>query len=94
MRAAAESVPQIAERVELFLYRTPEECYDFQRDPDALSNLIGNPAYEVEVQRLRSELETWMERTGDPALGAFRSRASQEALEAFVQQTAIALGGE
>ena len=56
MRAAAETDPLIAERVRLFLYRVPEEFYDFENDPDALHNLIDKPGYENEIQSLRDEL--------------------------------------
>jgi len=91
MNAAAPSNPRIAARVKQFLYRTVEEFYDFQKDPDALHNLVGEPKARKELDRLRGELERWMQRTGDPALKAFRSRESPEELKAFmVEQDALA----
>ncbi len=84
MAAAAKNDPDIAARVKLFLYRVVEEFYDFEKDPDALLNLIEDPTYKIEIDRLRAALEAWMERTGDPALEAFRNRASPEALAEFM----------
>ncbi len=92
MRAAAETDPAIAERVRLFLYRVPEELYDFANDPDARRNLIGDADFAAEADRLRGELESWMERTGDPALEAFRNRGSRRALDAYLGQLAAEIG--
>jgi N-sulfoglucosamine sulfohydrolase len=94
MRAAADEDPVVAERVRLFLYRVPEEFYDFENDPDALNNLIDDPEYASELQALQNELECWMENTEDPALEAFCNRGSQESLDLLMQQTARQLGGE
>ena len=86
MIEAADDNPRIAARVEHFLYRTVEEFYDYQADPDARRNLIGNPQYQAHIDRLRNELEQWMVRTKDPALHAFRHRDDPEALEQFMEQ--------
>jgi len=67
MTAAAEHDAEIAARVELFRKRVPEELYDFANDPDALRNLIDDPAHADEVARLRGELLAWMEKYDDPA---------------------------
>jgi len=74
MQAAARTDPQVAERVKLFLYRAPEEFYDFQADPDALRNLIGEAKYKPEIDRLRRVLGEHLSRTGDPLLEVFRKR--------------------
>ncbi|MHC4915858.1 MAG: sulfatase family protein [Planctomycetota bacterium] len=92
MRAAAETDAAIAQRVRLFLYRVPEELYDFEADPDARRNLIGEAEFAAEADRLRGELEAWMERTGDPALEAFRNRGSREALDAYLGDLAAEIG--
>ena len=86
MRAAAGANREIAARVKLFLYRTVEEFYDFKKDPDALHNLIADPRYRSDLDKLRAALESWMERTGDPALEAFRNRGSPEALSKFMAE--------
>ena len=94
MEEAAQTSSRIADRVNLFLYRVPEELYDFERDPDGLNNLAGVQRYSEELVSLRSELENWMKRTGDPALKAFLSREHKERLEDFMRETALDLGGE
>lgn len=93
MREAAENDQRVAERVELFLKRVPEEFYDFENDPDALNNLIDDERYSAEVGELQSALERWMEETADPALDVFRNRNSPEALERFMESTTESIGG-
>ena len=65
MQEAAATNPAIAERVKMFLYRAPEEFYDFQADPNGLRNLIGEAKYKPEIDRLRAALKENMARTGD-----------------------------
>lgn len=72
MQAAAESDPAVAERVRLFLYRTPEEFYDFEADPNALVNRIGDAKLKPEIDRMRQSLKRWMETTADPLLERFK----------------------
>lgn len=74
MRAAAETDEGVAARVRLFLYRVPEEFYDYQADPCALRNLIDNPEHDRKIDGFRRELLRWMEATGDPLLPTFRER--------------------
>lgn len=80
MNKAAKEKTEIAERVELFVHRVPEEFYDYEKDPNALNNLIDDPAYAEEVARHRKLLEEQMRSTDDPQSGAFeellRKRAS------------------
>lgn len=40
--------------------RPEEEFYDVSEDPHEINNLIGNPEYKDEIQRLRSEYEKWI----------------------------------
>ena len=77
MVRAAEKDPEIAARVKFFQYRVPEELYDFEKDPNALNNLIGNPIYTEEVKKMRRELYAVMESTGDPLTGRFKSFLSR-----------------
>jgi len=84
MRELAETDPYWAKRLDFFLHRTREEFYDYQKDPDALHNLIDDPAYQDEVNRLRKALEDWMVRTGDHALEAFRHRNEDDVVEAYM----------
>ena len=45
-----------------------EELYDTECDPHELHNLANNPRYEQVLERMRRELNRWMEQTGDVGL--------------------------
>ena len=92
MEEAAACDPALAARNHLFTYRVLEEFYDFEHDPNALHNLIDDPNYADEIQGLRNALEEWMVETDDPALEAFRGRASQQALDELMDHLADAIG--
>jgi len=79
MREAAESRPEVAERVDLFLHRTVEEFYHFETDPDALDNRIADRD-DPDLLQLQTELERWMSETEDPALEAYHHRHDAEYL--------------
>ncbi|MCX6327009.1 MAG: sulfatase [Bacteroidia bacterium] len=74
MEAAAQTDKNIAERVKIYRFRVLEELYNLDSDPDCLVNLIDNPEYKMERDRLTSEMQLWMKRTGDPLLPAFENR--------------------
>ena len=74
MREAARTDARIAERVRFFLYRTPEELYDFAADPHGLRDLAGDPRYRPQTDRLRRTLRDNMARTGDFLLEEFRGK--------------------
>ncbi|MDF3130702.1 sulfatase [Kiritimatiellaeota bacterium B1221] len=93
MCEAAETHPEIAARVNLFLYRQVEELYDFDNDPHARKNLIEDPAYREILWELQAQLEQWMIEHADPALTAFRNRSDPDALAAYMQQQVQELGG-
>lgn len=94
MKEAAQDDARILERVTLFEYRVPEELYDFQIDPDARHNLIADPEYRDETDRLRGLLTASMETHHDPMLDAFRSRDDRAARERAVTEAVRVLGGE
>ena len=71
MKAAARNNSSIAARVKLFLYRVPEELYDYEKDPDALHNLIGDPVHKERVEGFRRQLAGHMKGTADPQLAPF-----------------------
>jgi N-sulfoglucosamine sulfohydrolase len=73
MEKAAGNDPEIARRVRLFLYRVPEELYDFDKDPDALRNLVQEGEYQKELTTMRQRLLAWMHQTEDPLEAAYRS---------------------
>ena len=72
MHLAAKSNPIIDKRVRHFVFRTPEEFYDYEQDPDARVNLIDDPRHEQRIQQRRLLLRKHMEETGDPQLEAFQ----------------------
>ncbi|MCH2664349.1 sulfatase-like hydrolase/transferase, partial [bacterium] len=76
MDAAAKEDAGIAERVNDFRYRSPEELYDFESDPNALNNLIDDPDQQTRISVFRSILLDWMEGKEDPILEDFRGRLS------------------
>ena len=84
MKALAPANPQIAARLDLFEHRVPEELYDYSRDSDALANLIDDPKFQAQRQRLTEALESWMIKTGDPMLATFRRRDDPQAREAYM----------
>jgi N-sulfoglucosamine sulfohydrolase len=86
MNEAARTDPFIAGRVQVFRYRTPEELYDLKADPDCLKNLIDQPDYRGQADRLRSELLAWMRRTGDPLTPAFENRERPEQVKQVLEQ--------
>ena len=48
--------------------RAEEELYDLKNDPDEITNLIDNPAYQTVLIKLRQKLVNWMKKTNDPLL--------------------------
>jgi len=93
MSDAAEKDDRIMQRVNLCLYRVPEELYDFQNDPNAQQNLIDNPEYTQVLKRLHQEMESHMIKTHDPALDAFRNRYKQSAIDALFNEMVETIGG-
>ncbi len=71
MRDASADDPAIAARVEHLLFRAKEELYDYSVDPDALENLIDDPAHGDRVERYRALLLEHMRTTDDPELEGY-----------------------
>lgn len=86
MQEAAKDKPEIAARVELFEHRVLEEFYDFEKDPDALKNLIDSPEHQEAIVKMRAALAERMKATQDPALDAFLGRDDPAKLDAFMQE--------
>ena len=72
MAKAAESDSALAKRVKHYLYRTPFEFYDYEKDPDALSNLFDNEEHAKLVFRYGKELNKIMKKTGDHETARFQ----------------------
>ncbi len=73
MRKAAETDAKIAERVQFFLYRVPEELYDYEKDPCALQNRIADPALAPVLADMRKAMLERMTALGDPLTDQFRA---------------------
>jgi N-sulfoglucosamine sulfohydrolase len=59
-------------RLQHFLYRVPEELYDYSRDPHALRNLAQVPEFKAELIRLRKQLLEWMQDENDYLLDTYQ----------------------
>ena len=68
MIKAGRADPEIACRVLFFLFRAPEELYDYQEDPWALRNLAVDPRHTDRLQHFRREMASWMRRYDDPMI--------------------------
>ncbi|MGZ4961578.1 MAG: hypothetical protein ACXWIU_07720 [Limisphaerales bacterium] len=72
LAVAAEKDPKIAERVRMYLFRTPEEFYDDEKDPSERHNLINEKSCAKDIAHFKKLLLEQMERTNDPLLEKFK----------------------
>jgi N-sulfoglucosamine sulfohydrolase len=86
MTEAAEQNEAIAQRIDLFRTRVPEELYQIENDPDCLQNLIMNPEHKIALQQLQQKLEERMVETNDPLLEAFRNREDRAKVDAVLSK--------
>ena len=87
MNLAAKKDQAIADRVQLFRYRVPEELYDLEKDPDCLRNLIDDPSHANTAAALRVRLRKWMETTNDPMLSALDNRTNRAVVDRVLLET-------
>jgi N-sulfoglucosamine sulfohydrolase len=85
MSEAGPTNPTIQQRVDLLLYRVPEEFYDLEKDPDALVNLANDPASAKAIASYRKDLEKWMKTYHSDALEAFQNRQHPEIVRNYVE---------
>ena len=78
MKALAETDAAMAERWRSFIYRRPDEFYDFGADPAALNNLVDGTRYRRELHDLRERLRAEMRRSNDPLLPDFETFLAQQ----------------
>ncbi len=93
MVAAAADDPEIKARTEFYLHRVPEEFYDMTNDRCERINLIDEPSRQAEIESMRQELLTLMQRTGDPFAGAFAQRDRKELIPAVIDKLNEEYGG-
>lgn len=77
MNKAALLNQELAERMDLYKFRVPEELYDFKNDPDGLVNLIKDPNLQGKKKRLMDLLYNEMKRTDDPWQKEFKEKFMQ-----------------
>lgn len=78
MKEGALVDESVDERLNMYVYRVPEELYDFKNDSDGLVNLIDDPAYQEDIFRLRELIWREMKRTEDPLHDEFVERFTNE----------------
>lgn len=69
---AAKSDEKIKNRVDQLVTGVREQFFDLKSDPDERVNLIANPSYRDQIERMRNLLLAHMEKTADPQLDNFR----------------------
>ena len=84
MLLLAKQNENIKKRVDVMRFRTTEELYDINKDPDCLHNLAQSKEHQNTIQNLRKTLQEWMKETNDHALVSFDPNNS-EVMEAYVQ---------
>ncbi len=78
MVEAAKSDEALARRLDFLRHRSPEEFYDYEKDPDALRNLIESPEMMAEVKKYRDLLAANMKATGDPLYPRFSIQIAED----------------
>ena len=68
---ASENDSELSKRAKHYLYRTTLEFYDYEKDPDALNNLIDDSSHQKMIQTHLEKLLQLMEETGDHELPNF-----------------------
>ncbi len=86
MAELAKTQADLEARHQLYQFRVPEECFDIEKDPDCLNNLIDAPEHVADTSWLRGMLEQWMVNSGDDMLEALRHRDDPAFREAYVAQ--------
>ncbi|MEC3905721.1 sulfatase [Tamlana sp. 2201CG12-4] len=76
--------PEHMRYVEFFRHRVLEEFYDVQKDPDATTNLINDPAYAKQIEEYRSALKQWMVDKKDPVLGMLENVDKPEKMQEYI----------
>jgi N-sulfoglucosamine sulfohydrolase len=74
----------MADRLKLFKYRTVEEFYDYEQDPDALHNLIDSPEHQAVINAFKKRLEEHLRETKDPLLDIFLKMENTECTDNYV----------
>ena len=68
----AKTNPVIADIVQRYFHRPPEELYNLDSDPEELTNLADKSEHAAELKRLRAALDEWMRSLDDKGM-AYRA---------------------
>ncbi len=68
---AAETDEKVAQRVEFYLNRCPEELYDYENDPWSLVNLASVPKYYEQLKIMRQKMLKRLTDTHDSVRNSF-----------------------
>ncbi|PTX61743.1 N-sulfoglucosamine sulfohydrolase [Kordia periserrulae] len=74
MKKLATTDEAVKKRFNFWLYRSVEEFYDYEKDPNALHNLINHPDYKEIIEIHRTALQQHMMQTNDYTLAAFNEK--------------------
>jgi N-sulfoglucosamine sulfohydrolase len=94
MLAAAERNPDTKARTDFYSFRVPEEFYDLTKDRFERSNLIADPERKAEIEAMRKELLSVMQRTGDPFAEAFVQRDNKDFVASVLEKVKQEYGGK
>ena len=83
-RLAQEGDQYWASRYDIFNYRVPEELYNYEKDPDALTNLIDQPEMKAQLDSLRATLSQVMTSSKDPLEELFADKDNKTAIAAHL----------
>ncbi|WP_439130889.1 sulfatase family protein [Polaribacter sp.] len=75
----------VKQRFNFWKFRVVEEFYDYEKDPNALNNLIDNPNYKEIIDELKLQLSSQMKKTDDYVLNAFVNKADKTYLNTWME---------
>lgn len=82
MKQVGRQITSWVARQQLLLHSAHWRSHDYQADPDALHNLVDDPAYANDLQRLRETLGKELEKLDDPLLPVYRAKVAAVAAAA------------
>lgn len=85
MKKMSETNEEVKSRFDYLNYRTIEELYDVENDPNSLHNLINDPNYKDVIKELQSEMLGWMINTDDYLLKAFQNKENKKTLNKVME---------
>jgi N-sulfoglucosamine sulfohydrolase len=83
-RLAEEGDKYNQKRSDLFTFRVPEEFFDYEKDPDALIDLIKNPEYKKLISQYRKKAIELMQKSNDPILDIYKDRNDKAAVQKYL----------